>query len=197
MTSLRALLRLAVLQRLGVLFCALAVLLAATNTASALEPLQTKTRVWGFDFAADNSSGLFRAASSGKHQGNRLARAEQASGSLLAAGAGASALSTAQKGALLRAGTQPFKDTALTQAGRALTKHPELVGLTKESLNQSLRSPAAINAAAEGALGGILQSGTAVSRTAGRFGQVLDVTGGSGFGARFSSAGEFIGFLSP
>jgi 5-methylcytosine-specific restriction endonuclease McrA len=84
LTSLQALLRLAVLQRLGVFICALATLLAAANTASALEPAQTKTRVWGFDFAADNSSGLFLAATSGKHQGNCFARAEEASGSLLA-----------------------------------------------------------------------------------------------------------------
>jgi hypothetical protein len=85
LTSLQALLRLAVLRRLGVFICALAPLVAVVNTASALEPAQTKTRVWGFDFAADNSAGLFRAASSGKHRGNCAARAEEASGSLLAA----------------------------------------------------------------------------------------------------------------
>jgi hypothetical protein len=85
LTSLQALLRLAVLRRLGVFICALAPLLAVVNTASALEPAQTKTRVWGFDLAADNSAGLFQAASSGKHRGNCAARAEEASGSLLAA----------------------------------------------------------------------------------------------------------------
>jgi hypothetical protein len=119
-------------------------------------------------------------------------------GELAAAGtAGATVLSTAQKGALLQAATQPFKDTALTQAGRALTKHPELVGLTKETLKQTLRSDAALNAAAEGALGGILHSGTAVTRSSARFGTVIDVTAPSGFGARFSATGEFIGFLNP
>jgi hypothetical protein len=91
LTSLQALLRLATLRRLGVFICALATLLTATSTASALEPAQTKTRVWRFDFAEHNSVGLFRAASSGKHQGNRLAGAEEASGSLLAARAGAGA----------------------------------------------------------------------------------------------------------
>jgi len=89
LTSLQALLRLATLRWLGVFVCALAVLLATPSTASALEPAQTKTRVWGFDFAAHNSVGLFRAASLGKHQGICSARAEAASGSLLAArGAG-------------------------------------------------------------------------------------------------------------
>jgi len=91
LTSLQALLRLATLRWLGVFICALATLLATTSTASALEPAQAKTRVWGFDLVADNSSGLFRAASSGKHQENRLAQAEEASGSLLAARAGANA----------------------------------------------------------------------------------------------------------
>jgi hypothetical protein len=85
LTSLQVLLRLATLRWLGVFICALAPLLAAANTASALEPAQTKTRIWGFDFAKHNSGGLFRAASSGKHQGNRLAEAAEASGSLLAA----------------------------------------------------------------------------------------------------------------
>jgi hypothetical protein len=85
LTSLQALLRLATLRWLGVFICALAVLLATTSSASALEPAQTKTRVWGFDFAEHNSYGLFLAASSGKHRGNQLARAEEASGSLLAA----------------------------------------------------------------------------------------------------------------
>jgi hypothetical protein len=85
LTSLQALLRLATLRWLGVFICALATLLATTSTASALEPAQTKTRVWGFDFAKHNSAGLFRAASSGKHQENRSTLSEVTSGSLLAA----------------------------------------------------------------------------------------------------------------
>ncbi len=85
LTSLHALVRLAVLQRLGVFICTLAVLLTAASSASALEPAQTKTRVWGFDFAEHNSAGLFRDVGCGKHQGNCSAQSEQASGSLLAA----------------------------------------------------------------------------------------------------------------
>lgn len=98
LTSLQALLRLAILRWLGVLFCALAVLLAAANTASALEPLQTKTRVWGFDFAADNSAGLFRAASLRTHPENSSASPEAASGSLLAARGAAAARQLGQAG---------------------------------------------------------------------------------------------------
>jgi RHS repeat-associated protein len=110
---------------------------------------------------------------------------------------GAAGVGRAFGGTLLGSATQPFKNTPFTQAGRALTKHPEVIGLTKETLNQTLRSPAAINAAAEGALGGIIRSGTAVARDTPRFGRVLDITAESGFGARFSEAGEFITFLNP
>ena len=88
---LQTFLRLVALKRLGTLLFVLAATLCASSTASAFEHAQTKTRVWGFDFAEHNSSGLFRTASSGKHQENRLARAEEASGSLLAARAGAEA----------------------------------------------------------------------------------------------------------
>lgn len=117
LTSLQVLLRLATLRRLGVFICALATLLAAAGNASALEPAQTKTRVWGFELGGDNSAGLFRAASSGKHQGNRLERAEAASGSLLAA-RGLGALSQAGK-----FGIQPYN--ALTKAlkGTGLQAH--------------------------------------------------------------------------
>jgi Domain of unknown function (DUF4258) len=85
LTSLQVLLRLATLRWLGVFICALATLLSAPSTASALEPAQTKTRVWGFDFAEHNSVGLFRAATPRTHLGNRSCSSELASGSLLAA----------------------------------------------------------------------------------------------------------------
>jgi hypothetical protein len=98
LTSLQVFLRLAVLQRLGVFICALAMLLSASNTASALEPAQTKTRVWGLGFAADNFAGLFRAVSLGKHHGNRIAGTEAASDSLLAARGAGDAFKIAQAG---------------------------------------------------------------------------------------------------
>jgi hypothetical protein len=77
--------RLVALKRLGVLLFVLAATLCASSTASALEPAQTKTRVWGFDFAEHNSDGLLGAANSGKYQGNRSDLSEVASSSLLAA----------------------------------------------------------------------------------------------------------------
>lgn len=93
--------------------------------------------------------------------------------------------------------TQPFNST-LTQVGRALTKHPEVLGHTKETLRTVLRTDAQINAAAAGALESILQHGTSVVRTLPRYGSVLEFTGESGFGARFyETTGEFIGFINP
>jgi len=41
-----------------------------------------------------------------------------------------------------------INESGLSNAGRALTKHPELVGATKETLRQNLRTDAALNAAA-------------------------------------------------
>lgn len=122
LTSLQALLRLASLRWLGVFVCALATLLATTSTASALEPAQTKTRVWGFDFAADNTVGLFRAASSGKHQGNRLAGAEAASGSLLAAEGAGTGFS---RDRILKG----FQDHHIVSDKNPLTKNHELLDL--------------------------------------------------------------------
>lgn len=82
---LQAFVRLVALKRLGVLLFVLTATLYAASTASALEPMQTKTRIWGFDLAAHKSSGLLNAANSGKYQGNRFAQSDVASGSLLAA----------------------------------------------------------------------------------------------------------------
>jgi hypothetical protein len=82
---LQAFLRLVALKRLGVLLFVLAATLCASSNASAFEHTQTKTRVWGFDFAEHNSDGVLSAATSGKHQGNRFALSEVVSDSLLAA----------------------------------------------------------------------------------------------------------------
>ena len=89
--------RLVALKRLGVLLFVVAATLCASSTASAFEHPQTKTRVWGFELLRNNSSGLLALATSGKHQGNRVAQSELASGSLLAA-EGVEAASAACKG---------------------------------------------------------------------------------------------------
>ncbi|HKO53708.1 MAG TPA: hypothetical protein VJV79_38630 [Polyangiaceae bacterium] len=113
-------LRLVALKRLGVLLCALALTLSAANTASALEPAQTKTRVWGFDFAKHNSVGLFRAANSGMHQGNRSAKSEVASDSLLAARAGAAGANAARLEHIFgQGGKHALKEFAAANGGPA------------------------------------------------------------------------------
>lgn len=60
---LRALQRLAILRWLGAAYCAFAMLCASTATASALEGVQTKTRVWGFELAEHHAVGLSCSAS--------------------------------------------------------------------------------------------------------------------------------------
>jgi hypothetical protein len=67
-----------------------------------------------------------------------------------------------------------------------------------QCLRQTLRSDAAINAAAERAVAGFLRSGTAAVGELPRYGSVIEVTGGTGFGARWTQqTGEFIGFINP
>lgn len=98
---------------------------------------------------------------------------------------------------LYRAAVRQFKDTELSVAGRALTKHPELVGASKETLRQTLRTDKAINNAAHSALRNIMRNGVATSPTLGRYGTVTQIQIPGGFGARWSSDGTFIGFINP
>ncbi|WP_437635622.1 RHS repeat domain-containing protein [Sorangium sp. So ce854] len=101
-------------------------------------------------------------------------------------------------GVLLKNATQPFKGGKFTHAGRALTKHPEVLGYTKDTLRTAFRTEAEINAAAHGALGGILHSGTQTAVKLPRYGNVIQFNAPNGFGARFyAETGEFIGFINP
>jgi hypothetical protein len=92
---------------------------------------------------------------------------------------------------------KPYKGGSLTQAGRALTKHPEVLGYTKETLRTVLRTDPEINAAAARVLEDILR-GTQTAVTLPRFGTVIQFRGASGFGARFyAETGHLIGFINP
>lgn len=86
---LRTLQRLAILRWLGSAFCALAMLCATAATASALERVQTKTRVRGFELAEHHSSGLSSSASSRTRLAFSPSHFEVVSGSPHAARAGA------------------------------------------------------------------------------------------------------------
>jgi hypothetical protein len=114
---LQAFARLVALKRLGVLLFVLAATLCASCNASAIEPTQTKTRVWGFDFAEHNSDGLLRVATSGKYPGNRVAQGELASGSLLAAEGVEAAEST-----VLYRGFGPNELRSVQEAGKYAAK---------------------------------------------------------------------------
>jgi len=98
---------------------------------------------------------------------------------------------------LYKAAVQQFKATDLSNAGRALTKHPEVIGQTKDTLRQSLRTDGAINDAAHSALRDIMRNGVTTTPTLGRYGTVMETQIPGGFGARWASDGSFIGFINP
>jgi hypothetical protein len=84
-----------------VVLACIAALLCATTSASALERVQSKTRVWDFSFAEPLNSYPNALASPRLHPENQLARAKHASGSPHAA-RGGTGIKTALEG--LRAG---------------------------------------------------------------------------------------------
>ena len=98
---------------------------------------------------------------------------------------------------LFKNALQQFKNSDLSNAGRALTKHPEVVGATKEALRQGLRTDGAINEAAHEALKNIMRNGVTTTPTLGRYGTVTQIQIPGGFGARWNAPGEFIGFINP
>lgn len=95
---------------------------------------------------------------------------------------------------LLENASDSYRCGPLTRAGRALTKHPNVIGESGNILQKL--GLAAVNARAAAALENILQSGTRVVKTTKAFGRVIDFKLPNGIGARFRAAtGEFIGFL--
>ena len=126
----------------------------------------------------------------------------------LAEAAGAAGKLTVAEGAvggeaatLLENAFGAFKGGPLSQVGRALTKHPEVVGLSKASLRLTYGTSGALNAAAEGALRNILANGVRTVETLPRYGLVIQYQVSGGFGARWYAEGEqlgqFIGFINP
>jgi len=98
---------------------------------------------------------------------------------------------------LFKDALSPHKGGSLTKAGRALTKHPEVVGATKQTLRTGLRTDAAINKAAATQLKGIMRNGVRTTPELPRYGDVVQYQLPGGFGARWTQAGEFIGFINP
>ena len=103
--------------------------------------------------------------------------------------------------ALFRRALAPFRAGSLTQAGRALTKHPEVVGLTKQTLRQAYGTDVAINRAAHDALKQMMRRGMRTTPVLPRYGAVIQCQIPRGCGARWyaagAQAGAFIGFIGP
>lgn len=102
---------------------------------------------------------------------------------------------------LFRRALAPFRAGSLTQAGRALTKHPEVVGLTKQTLRQAYGTDVAINRVAHDTLKQMMRRGVRTMPVLPRYGTVIQCQIPGGFGARWyaagTQAGAFIGFISP
>ncbi|MEP2302183.1 MAG: SpvB/TcaC N-terminal domain-containing protein [Kangiellaceae bacterium] len=99
---------------------------------------------------------------------------------------------------------QPFSSKgALTRAGRALTKHPNIVGLrgvpkgqVMGALKQRFGSDIGVNNAAAFALRHIMRTGKQNTKNTEKFGKVVDYKLENGLGARFTvDSNQFIGFL--
>jgi len=91
-----------------------------------------------------------------------------------------------------------FKNTSFTNVGRALTKHPEVIGSTKQSLRQGLRTDAQINKAGADALKNIMRTGVKSASTHPRYGEIITYQINGVHGARFNAiTNDFIGFINP
>lgn len=100
-----------------------------------------------------------------------------------------------------RATTERYNQE-LTRAGRSISDHPEVLGLTARQFQQQFRNPTLVNEAGSRALNSILYNGSMTVRNARSTGQVIEFRREDGFGARFFgpssvNAGQFIGFLNP
>ena len=101
-------------------------------------------------------------------------------------------------GQLFRAATRSYKGTALNLVGRALSKHPEVVGGTKSTIRLMLKSDKAMNQAAQSALKSIMRNGIRTTPYVPRYGgRIIQSKISRGYGARWYSNGKFIGFIGP
>jgi len=85
----------------------------------------------------------------------------------------------------------------LTRVGRALSKHPNIVGRqSQQKLIRDFKNNEGVNQAAAEALQGIMFEGEPVQRVHPNFGPILEYKLATGLGARFhAGSDQFIGFL--
>lgn len=93
---------------------------------------------------------------------------------------------------------KPFKNSKFSKSGRTVTKHPGIVGKTKDNLRQTYKTEAEINKAAMDAVTDIMNKPKTVTKDMPRYGKVTEYRRADGWGVRYQdSTGEFIGFIEP
>jgi hypothetical protein len=101
-------------------------------------------------------------------------------------------------GLMFNDAVSPFKNSDLTNVGRALTKHPEVLNQTKETLRQTIRTDAELNIAGAKALENIMTNGVRTESVLPRYGNTVTYQIPGGFGVRFEAGtNKFIGFINP
>ncbi|NLF33280.1 MAG: hypothetical protein GX591_20640, partial [Planctomycetes bacterium] len=98
---------------------------------------------------------------------------------------------------MYREALRPYNNGLFTNAGRALTKHPNIVGAQNaQELTRRFGNQQGINEAAANALKNIMRNGAPATKMTKSYGLVVDYRLPNGLGARFSAeTNEFIGFL--
>jgi len=103
---------------------------------------------------------------------------------------------------MFRSAVQQFKKGPFTNIGRAVTKHPNIVGLNPakgtemKALLNAFGSKAGINRAAADAVKNIMRTGVRTTKNTTLYGQVVDFKLANGIGIRFSATtNEFLQFL--
>lgn len=98
--------------------------------------------------------------------------------------------------AMFKSALQPFKNTSFTQAGRAVTKHPEYFRFDDlASLRKVYNTPDKINRLAADLLKDIMRNGKVTTGAGGRYpGGWKTVTLPDGRAASWHANGDFIGF---
>jgi filamentous hemagglutinin len=110
---------------------------------------------------------------------------------------GPSSASNGKTSDLENVANEPFRDgQAITNAGRAATKHPEYFGFdSTQAMRQTYRSDAQLNELASKAVQDILQDGTKTTGAGGRYPDGwVTYTLPDGRAASWTASGEFIGF---
>ena len=98
--------------------------------------------------------------------------------------------------AMYKSAVSPYKDSILTHVGRALAKHPDVIGETSTTLRLGLRTDPQINKVAAEELKVMMRSGKTSRQRANNIGKAKSFWNADGHGARFGvETKEFSGFV--